>query len=146
MTDAPMCVECKHAHAAHVFHGAPRCVDCAGPGSWHEFGAVAEEARPEQSTPGLPLCETCHGDGEVVYPDTTLGRGGFGGQQITAGPCRACNGTGRAVPADSPDQWDTAKAVMRAVDAFATGDGGRYAVIEALANHERAILERGASA
>jgi hypothetical protein len=44
-------------------------------------------------------CATCGGEGEVVYTSTTLGRGGLGGQQMTAGRCRDCDGSGR-VPAD----------------------------------------------
>lgn len=39
-------------------------------------------------------CPKCYGEGDVGYSDTTMGRGGAGGQIITAGPCNKCKGYG----------------------------------------------------
>ncbi len=32
-------------------------------------------------------CETCHGTGEYLYSDTSLGSGGLAGQSMTVGRC-----------------------------------------------------------
>lgn len=42
----------------------------------------------------MAKCTTCDGSGMRVYPDTTRGRGGVGGQMISDGTCDACNGSG----------------------------------------------------
>lgn len=39
-------------------------------------------------------CKDCGGTGVKTYPDTTMGRGGIGGQTITSGRCNNCGGSG----------------------------------------------------
>ena len=47
--------------------------------------AIGEPSSVEEA-----VCPRCGGTGEIVYGDTGLGRGGFAGQQLTAGPCPEC--------------------------------------------------------
>ncbi len=39
-------------------------------------------------------CPDCDGEGQRGYGDTTMGRGGAGGQMITVGMCHRCRGLG----------------------------------------------------
>jgi len=53
------------------------------------------ERRARMGGPDAPEpCEKCDGQGEIVYSDTSLGRGGYAGQTISSGECPRCLGTG----------------------------------------------------